>query len=424
MERLSRLLLTAQEDERRRVAREVHDELGQALTAVKIGLSHILSRATRRSSLESERRVATAAETLDRAIASVQRIVLRLRPGVLDNLGPLAALEHEVQQFRDQTGIAVQLELPEGHQVMLRANVVHVIDPSRAQAEGRESGFGVQFIELDAIRRAQIYQLVEYARWEGVAGGASLASRMLDIATSLPPGKVIDSLPAPGPSRPDPRRAPQPSVHAAANANDPRKTKPERPSSLSSSSASRATQPELPIAPADSQRPQGASLRSAQRTPLPGSVSAPPQAGSLRNAQKTPLPGSVSAPPVAPASTLAPGGGGPAPASASLPPSEPLDQEKLKVGMSHLAHKRFDQAIKVFEELARVSHAEAVAHVWLSLTHARIRLKQGDEPGAAEHYQKVLTHDAEHHEALKFVREFQAKKRLNSLPFGRYFVKK
>lgn len=112
LEQLSRLLLTAQEDERRRVAREVHDELGQALTAVKIGLSHVLSRATRRSSLESERRVATAADTLDRAIVSVQRIVLRLRPGVLDNLGPLAALEHEVQQFRDQTGIAVQLDLP------------------------------------------------------------------------------------------------------------------------------------------------------------------------------------------------------------------------------------------------------------------------------------------------------------------------
>lgn len=112
LEQLSRLLLTAQEDERRRVAREVHDELGQALTAVKIGLSQSLNRARRRNSLESEQRAHNAADTLDRAIESVQRIVLRLRPGVLDNLGPLAALEHEVQQFREQSGLDVSLSLP------------------------------------------------------------------------------------------------------------------------------------------------------------------------------------------------------------------------------------------------------------------------------------------------------------------------
>lgn len=112
LERLSRLLLTAQEDERKRVAREVHDELGQALTAVKIGLAHTMQRVQRRNSLESERRVHGAADTLDRAIESVQRIVLRLRPGVLDNLGPLAALEYEVQRFHEQTDIEVSLSLP------------------------------------------------------------------------------------------------------------------------------------------------------------------------------------------------------------------------------------------------------------------------------------------------------------------------
>jgi two-component system sensor histidine kinase UhpB len=112
LERLSRLLLTAQEDERKRIAREVHDELGQALTAVKIGLAHTLVRAQRRSSLDTEKRISNASDALDRAIVSVQRIVLRLRPGVLDNLGPLAALEHEVQQFREQSGLTVSLELP------------------------------------------------------------------------------------------------------------------------------------------------------------------------------------------------------------------------------------------------------------------------------------------------------------------------
>jgi PAS domain S-box-containing protein len=112
LERLSHLLLTAQEDERKRIAREVHDELGQALTAVKMSLSHTMGRTQRRNSLDTERRTATASDTLDRAIASVQRIILRLRPGVLDSLGPLAALEHEVQQFREQSGLSVSLDLP------------------------------------------------------------------------------------------------------------------------------------------------------------------------------------------------------------------------------------------------------------------------------------------------------------------------
>lgn len=112
LERLSRLLLTAQENERRRIAREVHDELGQALTAVKIGLATSLQRALRRGSLDSERHVRTAAATVDQAIESVQRIILALRPGVLDNLGPIAAIEHAVQQFSERSGIAVALELP------------------------------------------------------------------------------------------------------------------------------------------------------------------------------------------------------------------------------------------------------------------------------------------------------------------------
>ena len=111
LERLSRLLLSAHEDERRRVAREVHDELGQALTAVKIGLATALQRTQQRGSLDSERHVRIAAATLDQAIESVQRIVLRLRPGVLDNLGPIAAIEYAAQQFSQQAGVPVTLEL-------------------------------------------------------------------------------------------------------------------------------------------------------------------------------------------------------------------------------------------------------------------------------------------------------------------------
>jgi PAS domain S-box-containing protein len=112
LQALSRQLLAAQEDERRRVARDVHDELGQALTGIKIGLSALRNRALRRPSLETDRRLQAVNDAIDGAIEAVRRIVLQLRPGVLDNLGPLAALEWEVQEFTHQAGLPVRLVLP------------------------------------------------------------------------------------------------------------------------------------------------------------------------------------------------------------------------------------------------------------------------------------------------------------------------
>lgn len=112
LEHLARRLLAAQEDERRRVAREVHDELGQALTGIKIGLGAMRSSNKKRESSETDRRLLNVSMELDAAIESVRRIVLRLRPGVLDNLGAVAALEWEVQEFTRRTGIPVRLWVP------------------------------------------------------------------------------------------------------------------------------------------------------------------------------------------------------------------------------------------------------------------------------------------------------------------------
>ena len=78
LEQLTRLLLRAQEDERRRIARELHDEAGQALTAVKIELD-----------LDGHR---DAGEKVGRALAQVRDLSNLLRPSALDDLGLSAAL--------------------------------------------------------------------------------------------------------------------------------------------------------------------------------------------------------------------------------------------------------------------------------------------------------------------------------------------
>jgi signal transduction histidine kinase len=96
LEQLTRLLLRAQEDERRRIARELHDEAGQVLTAVKIELD-----------LEGRRE---ASELVARALAQVRDLSNLLRPAVLDDLGLVPALHGLVDDFARRTRIEATLE--------------------------------------------------------------------------------------------------------------------------------------------------------------------------------------------------------------------------------------------------------------------------------------------------------------------------
>ena len=100
LEQLTRLLLHAQEDERRRIARELHDEAGQVLTAVKIELD-----------LDGR---TEASEMVGRALAQVRDLSNLLRPSVLDDLGLLPALRALVEDFSRRTRIEVSLSTGEG----------------------------------------------------------------------------------------------------------------------------------------------------------------------------------------------------------------------------------------------------------------------------------------------------------------------
>jgi len=93
---LSRRLLTAQEEERRRLAVELHDELGQVLTAVKINLQS-LERASRAAPAPAHLKDAIA--SVDHAMQRVRDLALDLRPSVLDDLGLPAALRWYVDRF-------------------------------------------------------------------------------------------------------------------------------------------------------------------------------------------------------------------------------------------------------------------------------------------------------------------------------------
>jgi len=101
---LSVYLQSIREEERTRIARELHDELGQALTGCKLDLSWIASKLPRELKPLIEKARALSSH-IDSTIQTVRRISAELRPGVLDHLGLVAALEWQANEFQNRTGI-------------------------------------------------------------------------------------------------------------------------------------------------------------------------------------------------------------------------------------------------------------------------------------------------------------------------------
>ncbi|HEX8796117.1 MAG TPA: GAF domain-containing protein [Polyangiaceae bacterium] len=97
------------EEERTGISREIHDELGQALTALKMDLAWLARRISGESSAPGTtllEKIESMSQMTDDVIDRVRRISAELRPGVLDDLGLLAAIEWEAQRFEERTGAA------------------------------------------------------------------------------------------------------------------------------------------------------------------------------------------------------------------------------------------------------------------------------------------------------------------------------
>src|SRR5215213_383361 len=110
---LTARLQLVREEERTYLAREVHDELGQALTGLKIDLAWLKPRVVDRPALAE--RVQSIIVRIDGAMDTVRRIATDLRPSVLDDLGLVAAVEWQTQEFERSTGITAQLEVRANH---------------------------------------------------------------------------------------------------------------------------------------------------------------------------------------------------------------------------------------------------------------------------------------------------------------------
>lgn len=106
---ISRHLLKGEEEERRRISRELHDETGQTLMVLRFQLEMLAGDA---KNTEQEARVQESLDVLDRTIEGLRRIIARLSPRVLEELGLLAAIRRHAQLLAHQTGMKARLDLP------------------------------------------------------------------------------------------------------------------------------------------------------------------------------------------------------------------------------------------------------------------------------------------------------------------------
>jgi PAS domain S-box-containing protein len=196
---LSAAMNEVREAERLRIARELHDELAQWLTAIKMDVSWIASRLS-----TDQPRILERTERMrglvDTTVAAVRRIASDLRPVMLDDLGIVAAIEHLLHDLSQRTGIVVSLDADErGADIgePLASSLYRIVQEALTNvarhAEASEVRVGIRVdgddlvlividngkgIDLEAAARSKSYGIMGIRERAGTLGGKALISRL------------------------------------------------------------------------------------------------------------------------------------------------------------------------------------------------------------------------------------------------------
>lgn len=106
---LASRILSVQEDERKRISRELHDEAGQALTAIKLNLKMIEDNFTK-DVLNTKKTISSTKNILTQIVQDIKRLSYDLRPATIDDLGMVPALNSYAEEFAERTGINVAVK--------------------------------------------------------------------------------------------------------------------------------------------------------------------------------------------------------------------------------------------------------------------------------------------------------------------------
>ncbi|HLG15497.1 MAG TPA: PAS domain S-box protein [Blastocatellia bacterium] len=215
LESLSRQLMEAQETERRHLARELHDEIGQALTAVKLNLQALQQSLSAR---ELKSRLDECIGIADRTLQQVRNLSIDLRPSMLDDIGLVSALRWYVDRFGQRSGINAQFSaarlarLPSEIETacfrVAQESLTNVVRHSRARQVGvelkrrdgelelgiRDDGIGFDAHEARArAARGESFGLLGMEERVALVGGRieilSAPEKGTEIRASFPVGK-------------------------------------------------------------------------------------------------------------------------------------------------------------------------------------------------------------------------------------------
>jgi signal transduction histidine kinase len=170
LEQLSMRLLEVQEDERRRIARELHDEIGQTLTSLRIEISAAQS-LWKAGAPEVLEKLERARALADKTVKTVRYISLLLRPSLLDDLGLGPALHWQAEDFTHRTGIPVEFPqedlpqfLPDAH----RTCVYRIVQEALHNCDRHARASRVR-LSISLVRESLIVEIEDNGRGFDVA---------------------------------------------------------------------------------------------------------------------------------------------------------------------------------------------------------------------------------------------------------------
>ena len=108
---LAERLQSVREEDRKKVARELHDQIGQILTSIKMDLTWVTRRLLK-SEIEVLARLTESIQLINDGVKAVRTICSGLRPGVLDDLGLAAAIEWQASEFTSRNGVLCEVSVP------------------------------------------------------------------------------------------------------------------------------------------------------------------------------------------------------------------------------------------------------------------------------------------------------------------------
>lgn len=269
--------------------------------------------------------------------------------------------------------VTVQLSLPDAVDITLSARVVQVMTGAHAQRLGSPYALALELLDLEGESKRQLAQLVDFARSQrdGEDEQASFARTMLEHTPSLPPrelGARLSQFPSP------------PMAATKRSLVDPHEAQASGSSGYRHAAAARrlhsgdTTRPMSPSRTMRAIRGKGVDLSSAPE----------------HTHQQAPAP----------------------------------DPQKLKDLLSSVARKHYDSALRITNELLEVNPADRQVQRWRALCYARIALSRDDHALAAQAYATMLEIEPNDREAREFLKAYERTKKLESLPFGRFFTKK